>query len=77
MATLARLLSLSFFFFLFCPFSLKVFQEYIGRERERERAIQKKDTEQKGERESQSNIEKEGNAVEKMKSGTLERRERT
>ena len=46
-----RLLS----FFFFCPFSLKVFHEYIGRERKKEQY--KKRTEQKM-RKSQANIKK-------------------
>ena len=62
------------FILLLSFFSESVLRIY--RERERERAIQKKDTEQKSERES-IQYKKEGNTVEKkMKSGTLERRER-
>ena len=47
----------SLFFFFFCLLSLKVFQEYIGRERERGKEQYKNRTEQKV-RKSQSNIKK-------------------
>ena len=83
MSTLVRLFPLSFFFFFFfvsfCLPSylfLKVFQEYIGRERER--AIQKKDTEQKGERESiQYKKKKETQLRKNEEWNTREKRERT
>ena len=64
-----RLLS----FFFFCPLSLKVFQEYIGRERER---ATQKTYRAKNEKEPIQH-KKEGNSCErKMKNGTLESRER-
>ena len=63
-------------FFFFCPLSLKVFQEYIGREREKEQ--HKKRSEQKM-RKSQSNIKKKETQLRKKNEqwDAREKRERT
>ena len=80
MSTLVRLFSLSFFFFVsFCLPShlfLKVFQEYIGREREKEQY--KKRLEQKM-RKSQSNIKKKETQLREKNEhwNAREKRERT
>ena len=68
------LLSFRLLSFFFCPFSLKVFQEYIGREKEQ----YKKRTEQKM-RKSQSNIKKKETQLreENEQWNAREKRERT